>query len=376
MTARERQNAIERELRLSGTVRVQELARRLDASVVSIRRDLNVLADRGVVRRIHGGAVPAAEDHQAPPATRSMPAARDAQQRVLPLIGIVVPASTYYYADVIGGAEQMAKDLGVRLVLAVSGYSGAEERHQIARLLELGAKGLLVTPTAHALDDRATYDALAGLSLPVVIMERNIEQIGSLAGLDVVHSDHALGAREALDHLSNQGHRGVVLVANKESPTTRGLLEGFERARTRFADGRTKALLVRGSSEYSAELRADLDAALDTCLSLGATSALVHSDVTAVALAQIARDRGLRIPDDLAIIAYDDVVAALAHPPLDAVAPPKREVGRVAVRLCKERISAAGAISATARSRQAPVNIAIVPELVLRGSSEKPTVIA
>jgi DNA-binding LacI/PurR family transcriptional regulator len=51
---------------------------------------------------------------------------------------------------------------------------------------------------------------------------------------------------------------------------------------------------------------------------------------------------GVRVPDDLALIAYDDEVAALADTPLTAVAPPKRDVGRHAAQLLVERLGQSG----------------------------------
>ncbi|TFD80620.1 LacI family transcriptional regulator [Cryobacterium sp. Sr8] len=59
----------------------------------------------------------------------------------------VVPASGYYFAIVLEGIRSAARDVGVRIVLAVSGYSGERERRRIAGLVELGASGLIVSPS-------------------------------------------------------------------------------------------------------------------------------------------------------------------------------------------------------------------------------------
>ncbi|MBD3941773.1 substrate-binding domain-containing protein [Microbacterium sp. NEAU-LLC] len=83
----------------------------------------------------------------------------------------------------------------------------------------------------------------------------------------------------------------------------------------------------------------------------------------ALARVEIAVERGLRVPDDLAIVAYDDEIAALAHIPLTAVAPPKTELGETAVRKCLERLRRpAGDARGLARAT-------LLPTLVERSST-------
>lgn len=369
MKASERYAAIERELRIRGHVKVAVLARALNASEISIRRDLNVLQGRGIAKRNHGGASFAGETADKESA-ESMPSKFEAsawRMRAAPrktppttagIIGIVVPDSSYYYSGVIAGAEEMADTLGYRLVLAVSGYSGEEERRQIRRLVDIGARGLVVTPAVHASVDSTSYDLLAEVAIPTVLMERKVD-----AGrLDVVYSEHSIGAIEALRHLSDTGHRGVVLLTREESATSGELIEGFNRSMGWFLPERSSVFLVPTAPEHSPEQRKFLESILKKSLAMGATAALVHTDEMAITVAQILRDRGVDIPGGMSIVAYDDEVAALADPPLDAVSPPKREVGRSAVQLCVERLES------TTRSF-VPRHIALLPLFIQRSSS-------
>ncbi len=71
----------------------------------------------------------------------------------------------------------------------------------------------------------------------------------------------------------------------------------------------------------------------------GTRAVLVHNDQDAIRLPPLLRARGLRVPEDVALIAYDDVFAALAAPPLTAVAPPKRAVGAAAFDLLLRRLT-------------------------------------
>jgi DNA-binding LacI/PurR family transcriptional regulator len=77
----------------------------------------------------------------------------------------------------------------------------------------------------------------------------------------------------------------------------------------------------------------------DTCLTTGTTALLVHADAEAIAVVQRCEERHVAIPGDLSIVAYDDEVAGLFSPPLTAVRPPRRSIGRAAVRLVADRLT-------------------------------------
>jgi DNA-binding LacI/PurR family transcriptional regulator len=105
------------------------------------------------------------------------------------------------------------------------------------------------------------------------------------------------------------------------------------------------------------------DRFLDSCRRSGTRAALVHSDHDAIELMRRMRSRGLRTPDDLALIAYDDEIAALADVPLTAVAPAKHELGELAARLLLERLDRQAA-GETPPVRQ----VLVQPRLIVRSS--------
>ncbi|MGX1129971.1 DNA-binding LacI/PurR family transcriptional regulator [Streptomyces glaucescens] len=89
-------------------------------------------------------------------------------------------------------------------------------------------------------------------------------------------------------------------------------------------------------------------------------AAIVHNDHDAIVVLQRLRARGVEVPGDVALVAYDDEVAALADIPLTAIAPPKHAVGAAAVDLLAQRLADPG------RPRH---RLAILPELHVRESS-------
>ncbi|SCD83819.1 substrate-binding protein-like domain-containing protein, partial [Streptomyces sp. SolWspMP-sol7th] len=93
------------------------------------------------------------------------------------------------------------------------------------------------------------------------------------------------------------------------------------------------------------------------------TAVLAHNDEDATRLVRDLAERGVRVPGDLALVTYDDEVAALAEIPLTAVAPPKRAVGRAAVELLTERLAEGGG-----GEREPRRHVELLPALRVRGS--------
>jgi DNA-binding LacI/PurR family transcriptional regulator len=120
---------------------------------------------------------------------------------------------------------------------------------------------------------------------------------------------------------------------------------------------------------------------LDACAAAEATALLVHSDREAISLVEQAQERGMRVPADLAVIAYDDEVAALADPPLTAVRPPRAAIGASAVELLTRRLGitradgdstrdGVGAGSDPATGADRPVHrVELSPHLIVRAST-------
>lgn len=349
-------------LREHGSVQVNDLAEQLGSSPVSIRRDLNAIVDRGLARRVHGGAVAVKETPATVKAPRRPRPAPSAPPRAV--IGIIIPTHGYYFAETLEGAQAAATEEGVRLVLAVSNYDSERERRQIRSLVASGAKGLIVAPAATVARDPATYDLLLELAIPSVVMERAVDDRHHR--LDSVRSDHALGARMAFEHLSKAGHRAVSLISVLNTPTSSALTLGFEASRAWFDEDRVDhiEMVVRDHAQEQTLILERAVEALEQCERTGTTGVLVHPDVAAITLAEQARERAIRVPEEFSIIAYDDEVAGMADPPLDAIAPPKRAVGRTAMTVCLQRIRRSG--------DPTPMHVTLPPRLINRGSVATP----
>ncbi|MFG2773085.1 LacI family DNA-binding transcriptional regulator [Streptomyces sp. NPDC048350] len=325
--AEHRHQAILRRLREEGSLRVSDFAAELGVSPVTVRRDVEILADRGLVARVHGGAM--LPETWAETATSETAPATPSRGRER-VIGLIVPSADYYYPEVIKGAREAAAARNVRLVLDISGYDADEERAQAERMIGDGVDGLLVVPSG----PRGWYEELP---VPVVIVERRPEA-DEVAGIDHVVSDHVHGARLAVRHLVEAGRRRLVLLVRGTSPTAQWIIEGFEAGvRAAGLDARSASVLDiadAGSTERDGLVEQLLDAAAE-----GRVDAVIaHPDNEALALLRRLRARSVQVPGDVAIVAYDDEVAGLADIPLSAIAPAKHEVGASALELLVRRL--------------------------------------
>lgn len=359
MLSKERRGLILRELALTGSLTVTEFAAKAGISGMTVRRDLAALEAEGLLSRVHGGAVPASTSSGNARQYRGTP------RSPLATIGMVAPSAAYYFPGIIRGAEAAAQELGVRLVLGVSNYSVSEEGLQIRRLLASGVDGLLVTPSQEILAGTPTLDLLAAAEVPVVVVERSIDDVLDSGRLESVRSDHARGAEIAVNHLLSLGHENLALCVRETSPTAARIVEGYTLAMQRAhlvrdaANVRTIAPVANGPGA----IRQQLDGILDWLVGEGVTAVIVHNDEDALMFADLCRARNLQIPGDLALVAYDDEIASLGSVALTAVAPPKFDVGYQALQMCLNRIrSRRGTSPALQR-------VSLSPALVVRNST-------
>ncbi|HWR86364.1 MAG TPA: substrate-binding domain-containing protein [Rhodoglobus sp.] len=339
-----------------GAVRISQLITDLGVAPVTLRRDLAQMEEEGLLVRVHGGAV-AAYDADLP--VPGAPASTKAGS-----IAVLVPSLNYYWPSVVRGIEETASRHGMDVLLRGASYELQDERPVLERLVRSDdVRGLIVAPntdTPHAQD---VIQWLGDRGVPAVLVEREAVRQPERTPVESVTTDHALGALLAARHLASLGHRKVGLIFSRESPTSRKIKVGWEVACEEL--GLTPAqhfeqfLPDRRSADFSGIVNATLDTAQRT----GTTALLVHSDPEAMAFVDLAITRGISVPDDLSIIAYDDEVAQLFTPALTAVSPPRASVGATAAELLIRRIE----------EPDRPVHrVQLSPELVVRDSTAAP----
>ncbi|WRS29928.1 substrate-binding domain-containing protein [Actinomycetaceae bacterium MB13-C1-2] len=329
------------------SLRVTDLAERLGVTPVTIRRDLQLLSDRGAVKRVHGGVTLRNQTPRthasARPKTVGVSRA-NAPDSAAPVIGMVVPSLDYYWPSVARGAKDQATRRGMRLNLRESAYKSAEQdRKQIEHLVQhAGAKGLILTVDVRDLETLDLIQNLVNQGIPVVLVERKSSLPIDGTPVESVTTDHRSGAVLAVRTLTEMGHERIGMVCPSDSPTSPHLREGWEEAcrdRGISPEATLNELIDNSTPELLLE---ETNRVLDLCLDHGVTALLVHADPEANMMLQVAQQHGLEVPGDLSIMAYDDAVASLFTPALSAVRPPRYTIGETAVDLIVSRLADPG----------------------------------
>lgn len=362
MLAAERRSRIIAQARRSGAVRVTDIAGALGVSEATVRRDLDSLVADGLLDKVYGGATLST----AGPVTAAIQ------------VGVVIPAATAYYPRILDGIRDRADDpdagLTVNLALSRRGTDPTlesivgSERELIGGLIESGVNGLLLLP---ALGSRQQHNAavreyeawLSELPVPAVLMERELPSM-FLDGPSSIRTAHERGAAGAVRHLSELGHRRIALLARTDTQTAELVHHGWQHAIAELdlpAD--VPFLAGKSALDWPGWSTADLDLILDQLRDQEVTGLLCHSDEDALTLLRHARARGVDVPGDLSVVAYEDELAALAHPALTAVALSRRQVGQLAVQILLGLIND--------QARDTVSHLTLDPQLITRSSTSR-----
>jgi LacI family transcriptional regulator len=272
-------------------------------------------------------------------------------------IGLVVlDVANPFFTDVARGVEDEASTSGLAVILCNTDEQLEKEERYLELLEEHRVQGILITPVA---DAERRLVPLQQRGTPVILVDSR-SPAGSQCSVAV---DDVLGGEAAMAHLIETGHERIAYVGGP--PSLRQVtdrLDGARRALDR-AGGAVSDLRVieTGALNVAAGQRAGAEiAGLDP--RDRPTAAFCANDLVALGLLQEMTRRRIRVPDDLAIVGYDDIeFAAAAAVPLSSVRQPRQELGRMAAQLLLEE-----ALSADGHQHR---QVTFKPELEIRQSS-------
>jgi DNA-binding LacI/PurR family transcriptional regulator len=256
-----------------------------------------------------------------------------------------------FYAEISSGIEEYASDLGHRLLFITGGRRRQREQAMLEALLEYRTEGLiLVSPRMPGPRIAASVG-----SLPCVIIGRRVRD----AHIDCVLTDDAMGTHLAVDHLVTLGHEQIVHVDGGPGASAGPRRAGYLRA---MKDSGLEAHARVLSGEFTEEAGAKAAHRLLREPSLP-TAVVTPNDLVAFGFIDRLEQDGVRIPEDVSVIGYDNTfVAALKHISLTTINQPRREMGRDAFQLLLER----------ADGRTERVTRVHEPQLVVRATTGPP----
>jgi LacI family transcriptional regulator len=268
-------------------------------------------------------------------------------------IGLIVPdLADTFFSICAHAVQQLAAKQGYLTLLLASERDRDAEARELDMMMSRNVAGILLVPSSPAsiaqlLDVRAQ-------GLPVVMMDR------TFPGLDAgeVMVENEQGAKKAVNHLVEHGHRRILCVGYDSQFNSIGQrISGYEKA---MVDAGLKPEFI-----ITGEGTATGSQLLKRLRTAKAPSAIFTlNNVTTINVLNVLRRENITVPDDIAIIGFDDFEAApLLAVPLTAVRQPAAELGRSATRLLLDWIRSRSLDSRPVHSR-----IVLPTELVLRRS--------
>ncbi len=270
-------------------------------------------------------------------------------------VGMVVTTiSDPFVAPIAQGTERKAMEAGYSLILSQSGADPDRELAAVRLLRERRVDGVIVT--ASRVGELYT-PLLSELKVPIVLI--NNQKGGGY--LHSIYVDDFAGAKMAVGLLIDLGHRDIAYIACPERErSNRNRMNGYKAAlESRGISVNERLILQLGGKDDMARGAA----AVEEILSLDErpTALFCYNDMTAIGALQALHESGVRVPEDISIVGFDDVpISSVVCPALTTVAQPKEEMGVKAMEMLLALIEG--------EERE---NVVVKPRLVVRSSTAR-----
>jgi DNA-binding LacI/PurR family transcriptional regulator len=244
------------------------------------------------------------------------------------MIGVVVSdIENPHFARAVRGIEDAAHQRGYRVLLCNTDENATRQRDYLDILAAERVSGVIISPTDPAGDE---ISALLDLGVPMVAFDRTVNDRRA----DAVLADNAGAAEVAVEHLVRYGHRSIGLLGAFQVETGLNRLRGYE-------DAMGRARLPLHAVEAGVRVedgRAAAERLLDEAPEL--TALIPASNFITAGALQVLRERRVKVPQELSVVAFDDQVwVNFIDPPLTTLAQPVRQMARAAIDLLLERIA-------------------------------------
>lgn len=280
--------------------------------------------------------------------------ARSLKSNTTKTIGMLIPnCSNPYFAEIVRSVEDHCFGAGYTLILCNTDDDPHRQGVYLQVLSEKRIDGMIIISTG---EDQDLLRLLQGLPIPTVLLDREIDEVHC----DLVETAHVPGGLMATQHLIDLGHRRIACLAGPADLTSS----------TQRIEGWRSALAQHGLTQESADLLWHSDfssqGGFTTMQSILAspqrpTAVFVCNDLMGMGALSAAHEAGVRVPQDMSLIGFDDIeLARFASPALTTIAQPKHRIGVTAVDMLLERIQ-----GGRVQARQ----VRLQPELIVRHST-------
>ncbi len=258
-----------------------------------------------------------------------------------------------FFTTLARGVEDVASEQGFSVIFCNTDESESEEAEYLNVLLQKQVDGILLVP---ACCEKDLIVSIQSRGSPVVLLDRRIPG----AKVDTVRCDSEQGAYQVVRHLLNLGHKRIAILAGPQSISTSvDRVAGYRRAMSEAGLDRNAQLVYHagftqeGGYQMTKQVRANR---------VRPTALFAGNNFIAMGIFRSLREAGLRVPDDLSVVAFDDLLVEFVMDPfLTVVAQPAYEMGRQATELLLTRLAGEGPAE--------PQEIVLPIELIVRKSS-------
>ncbi|GAA4990874.1 LacI family DNA-binding transcriptional regulator [Yinghuangia aomiensis] len=338
---------------MTGRVGIKDVARQAGVSVGTVSNVINnpaLVTEETLIR------VRAAIEQLGYVRSESARQLRAGQSRIVAML--VLDLANPFFAEAAKGAERALREADLGVMVCNSAGSASEESEYLALFAEHRVRGVLVTPADAG---SRTVETLRSQGLPFVLVDRALPA-GEGCSVSV---DDVLGGTLAVRHLVDRGHRHIAFVGGPgDLPQVRDRFTGARDA-AREAGLPDDALVTVEAERLDVSAGCDAGARL-LGMSPRPSAAFCANDLLALGVLQALFAAGVRAPEDIALVGYDDIeFAAAAAVPLTSVRQPAARIGRTAAELLLAESHGDPATHTHQR-------IVLQPELVVRTSSRTP----
>lgn len=253
------------------------------------------------------------------------------------VLGLLIPdISNQYFADMARGVEDGANRLGYNVILCNTDENHRKELEYLHLLQEKGTDGIIIVPIAESeklFTEEFNYDK------PFVILDRVYENMSS--DIFQVRFDNVKGGYFATRFLTQEAHKriGIITGPSKSRPS-KDRLNGYKAALAEAGIPVDKSLIYEGNFKFESGFEG-----AKYLLKQRVSAIFATNDIMACGVYKAITSAGLKIPNDISVMGYDDIMLSdMLDPPLSTISQPKVDMGRIASEMLikqikKEKIS-------------------------------------
>lgn len=300
-------------------INIKDVARRAGVSISTVSRVVN--GSKAVRPETHQKVIKAIEELGYKPNA----IARSLKVKNTKTIGIMIPdISNQFYPEVVRGIEDIANMYEYNIFLCNTDLDAEKEVQYLDALTEKQVDGIIFMGN---IVSEKLAEGFNGIDIPVVLIGTDY------ADLPSVSIDNVSASKEAINYLIRKGHRRIgIITGKKRDPVTgRARLEGYKQALEDNGIDYDDELVIEGGYRF----RSGYEGAKQLIGMVNMPTAIfVANDEMAVGTIRAALEKGIRIPEELAIVGFDNShMAGKVYPALTTVAQPIYEMGAIGMRV-------------------------------------------